>query len=75
MLNKLVFAINMNHADSVQYSPYYLVFGRLPVLPVEVQLGQTDSLPTTSRASLRDMLQNQATTHAHAGENILNSQT
>ena len=44
-LNKLMFAYNATKHTSTGYSPYYLLFGRKPVLPVDFSLGFIPSDP------------------------------
>ncbi len=39
LLNKLIFAYNSTRCEVTRFSPFYLLFGHLPRLPVDLLFG------------------------------------
>lgn len=46
-LNPVVYAYNSSHQESTGLSPYQIVFGRMPQMPVESELDLSFSSPAT----------------------------
>ncbi len=51
------FSLNTSHTEAIQFSPFYLVFGRLPVLPAKLHLTEPHQLSPQKRDTLRDLVQ------------------
>jgi hypothetical protein len=61
-LDPIVFAYNTSKHDSTGYSPYEMVFGRTPRLPLEIELGiplsnpsQNTEYTSSTRRKLQDI--------------------
>lgn len=72
-LSRLVYAYNCTKHTSTGYSPYYLMFGRHPRLPIDALLPQRDVENVTSdeyaddmRKKLKDVFETAAGNHAEA---------
>ena len=51
-INTLVHAYNCMHSSATKFSPFYLMFGREPNLPIDIEFGvRTPNLVVTSSKS------------------------
>lgn len=48
-VNKMLFAYNATRHDSTGYSPHFLMFGREPILPIDIILGIEDATQPVTR--------------------------
>jgi hypothetical protein len=74
VLGQVEFAYNTKVHSSSKYSPYYLMFGRDPVLPVHILTG-TRAYTETSHDYVKDMTMKLSQAHAQAFANIECAQT
>ena len=55
LLNAVVFAYNTSRQESLQTSPYEIVFGRIPRLPLELELGLPLKDPSTQSEYIQSL--------------------
>ena len=58
-INKMLFAYNAIKHDRTGYSPYYLMSGREPILPIDLILGIEDHKDATTYTDFAQSWQNQ----------------
>ena len=69
-LQPLTFAINSTEAYALGYSPFFLVHGRNPPSPVEINQAQPFDLPKTVKDHLVDLLQVQEIANDYAQKKL-----
>ena len=77
VLKQVEFNYNSRVHSTTKYSPYFLMFGRHPRLPVHVLLGRDPNAAIGAKSSVdyASLLASRlASTHAHAEENITKAQ-
>ena len=56
-LSTLVHAYNCKHLNTTGFSPFYMMFGRHPMIPVDVQLGARTPAPDIIASTSHDYIQ------------------
>ena len=67
-LNKMIFAYNSTCHESTGFSPHFLLFGREPVLPIDIILGIDDSIHTTDYTQFANSWRQQMEDAYHAAD-------
>ena len=73
-LEQVTWALNTSENRPLGYSSYFMVFGRLPTFPSEINLPDPMSTDRTTFDHLTSILQNQATASKFAYDNLATQQ-
>lgn len=74
LLCSVEFALNNSVMKTTGFSPFYMLYGRMPVMPDEIDMPDLNNAPGNVHDILKNILENQEQAHAISRENMVKTQ-